>query len=415
MDAVGTSMLPSSAESEFAVDALSAVSLKFVSSVEEIATVEAYRPEFAYQHFGQNETIFGYSGLSLEVVYSSASMYIFPQITFEKDISTVRKDIKPDNIIEKLREQLPSWEPDSMVCSKEKFRIRLEEQTKFEPYGELLCKFTTSGKEMQVWKVVENSPSFNNYLARVQTLALWYIEGAVYTDNDDPRWNHYFVYEAKKSFEGGSTQFSLAGYCSICNFYCYPEHLRPRIAQIMLLPPYRRSGNGAKFLQSVYNDMKLDKRVKDVTVEDPAEEFIRLRDYVDCFNCSKLPEFAPENLKTGFSTEMKNAALERLKINVKQSRRVYEILRLMHTSVTDPVALKEYRIDVKRRLEKPLKKTERDWRNISRALDERELATVVAGQTDPEQRMKILQQQYEQLVDDYKITISRLKTFGSIF
>ena len=33
---------------------------------------------------------------------------------------------------------------DAMVSSKEKFRIRLEEQTTFEPYGELLSKFVTS-------------------------------------------------------------------------------------------------------------------------------------------------------------------------------------------------------------------------------------------------------------------------------
>lgn len=62
-----------------------------------------------------------------------------------------------------------------------------------------------------------------------------------------------------------------------------------------------------------------------------------------------------------------------------------------------------------------MQKSERDWRKIARALDERELAAVVAGQMDPEQRLKILQQQYEQLIDDYKVTISRLKTFTTIF
>ncbi|VDD86461.1 unnamed protein product [Enterobius vermicularis] len=422
MDCIKKSILPNAVESEFAVNALEVVKIKFVSSVEEIESAEGYKPEFAYQHFGQNlvpvfssETIFGYSGLSVILAYTSATMYIFPVISFEKTISSVRSDIKPDNICEKLRVQLPKWDMDAMVSSKEKFRIRLEEQTTFEPYGELLSKFVTNGKEMQVWKVVERSPSFDRYLARVQTLALWYIEAAQYTDNDDPRWCHYFVYESKRSLEGGRHLYFLAGYCSIYNFYCYPEHIRPRIAQIMLLAPYRREGNGAKFLQSIYNDLRTNKMVRDITVEDPADEFIYLRDYVDCLNCSKLQEFAPENLVNGFSDKMRDAAREKLKINAMQCRRVYEILRYMHTDIKDPSSLKAYRIDVKRRLEKPLKKSERDWRKIARALDERELAAVVAGQMDPEQRLKILQQQYEQLIDDYKVTISRLKTFTTIF
>lgn len=121
-------------------------------------------------------------------------------------------------------------------------------------------------------------------------------------------------------------------------------------------------------------------------VEDPADEFIYLRDYVDCLNCSKLQEFAPENLVNGFSDKMRDAAREKLKINAvsfstlvkevalnefrfldetvllifvsqlqMQCRRVYEILRYMHTDIKDPSSLKAYRIDVKRRLEKPLK------------------------------------------------------------
>lgn len=47
---------------------------------------------------------------------------------------------------------------------------------------------------MQVWRVDECTPSFDAYLARVQTLALWYIEAAQYTDNSDPRWQHFFVF-----------------------------------------------------------------------------------------------------------------------------------------------------------------------------------------------------------------------------
>lgn len=55
----------------------------------------------------------------------------------------------------------------------------------------MLCN--VEGREMQLWKITESSPAFDRYLARVQTLALWYVDAAQYTDNEDPRWNHYFV------------------------------------------------------------------------------------------------------------------------------------------------------------------------------------------------------------------------------
>ena len=143
MDQVTDSILPSSAESEYAVNALDAVTIKFVNNIDYIEKVEGFHPEFAHQHFGQNEIIFGYSGLSVSLIYTNCSMYIYPLVTFDKDITSVRSDIKPDNIIEKLRAQLPSWDMDAMVSSREKFRIRLEEQTNFQPYGELIFKFHT--------------------------------------------------------------------------------------------------------------------------------------------------------------------------------------------------------------------------------------------------------------------------------
>lgn len=49
--------------------------------------------------------------------------------------------------------------------------------------------------------------------------------------------------------------------------------------------------------------------------EAPAESFIITRDYVNCSNCSTLKEFHADNLKKGFTEEMKNAALLRFKIN----------------------------------------------------------------------------------------------------
>ena len=50
-------------------------------------------------------------------------------------------------------------------------------------------------------------------------------------------------------------------------------------------------------------------------VEDPSSDFVRLRDYIDALDCSKLSAFTPENLRSGFSDEMVKQAREELKIN----------------------------------------------------------------------------------------------------
>ncbi|PIO71846.1 hypothetical protein TELCIR_06248 [Teladorsagia circumcincta] len=175
-----------------------------------------------------------------------------------------------------------------------------------------------------------------------------------------------------------------------------------------------KSGLGAKLLDAIYKDLCSMKEVLDVTAEDPADNFVYLRDYVDCVNCSKLPEFAPSKLKSGFTEDMRIAALNKLKITKRQSRRVYEILRLKCTNMKDAAEAKAYRLDVKRRLEAPMRRNERDWKKIQRALDDNEYAQVAASYVNADQKMQQLQQLYEEEVEAYKLTIQRMTVHPSI-
>ena len=42
-----------------------------------------------------------------------------------------------------------------------------------------------------------------------------------------------------------------------------------------------------------------DSTVIDITVEDPSDNFVRLRDFVDTKNCLKLPSFAKAEVRVG--------------------------------------------------------------------------------------------------------------------
>ena len=42
----------------------------------------------------------------------------------------------------------------------------------------------------------------------------------------------------------------------------------------------------------MYRNFRSDQRVVDITVEDPSDNFVRLRDFVDTKNCLELPAFS---------------------------------------------------------------------------------------------------------------------------
>lgn len=50
-------------------------------------------------------------------------------------------------------------------------------------------------------------------------------------------------------------------------------------------------------------------------MEDPSENFQRVRDYVDVKNCQSLSSFQSEKLLKGFSEEMQKEACEKFKLN----------------------------------------------------------------------------------------------------
>lgn len=51
--------------------------------------------------------------------------------------------------------------------------------------------------------------------------------------------------------------------------------------------------------QAIYSHFVILPEVVDITVEDPSQDFQRIRDYVDAKNCETLPAFQPAKLIQG--------------------------------------------------------------------------------------------------------------------
>lgn len=87
---------------------------------------------------------------------------------------------------------------------------------------------------------------------------------------------------------------------------------------------------------------------------------------------------------------------------------MYEILRLRITDISNEQEYRDYRLDVKKRLNIPYKREQNDIKKLElvlKSLNKRSNITLPA----PEQRMKILEKSYRVLEEDYKKVVKRLE------
>lgn len=201
--------------------------------------------------------------------------------------------------------------------------------------------------------------------------------------------------------------YASVGYSTVYNYYAYPNGTRPRISQMLILPPFQKLGVGTKLMKTLIQFFIADQTVTDITVEDPSEEFQRIRNYVDASYCMKLPSFSEEKLKLGFSKDMMKEAKAAAKINSKQCRTVYEILRLFHTNELNEIDCKNTRLDIKKRLNASFAKQRNDLEKIkARGVD---TTAALAMIPTVEERIEQLKEEYQGVVDEYQTVIERLQ------
>jgi len=359
-----------------------------------------FHPTFSHQFFGDNETIFGYSNLQVQIYYHSGSLLTYMGMKHDGEVNSKIVDgVEPDPVLSIIAKQYPA----GFLTNLDEFIAKLPEEAKFTPMGELLHSYKCNDIEYEIYKAEVTTPRLKDYHERLQTFLLWFVDSSSYIDSDDERWRFFLVFEKRK--EAGDTHYSIVGYMTVYQYYAYPDKIRPRISQMVILPPFQKKGHGAQLLQTVDRFYIKDPQVLDMTVEEPSYDFVRLRDYIDALGCNKLSAFAPENLRSGFSDEMVDQARKELKINKIQCRKVYEILRLRVTDLSNAEEYKAYRLEVKNRLNIPFQKEKADMEKLKLLLKPEELTATV--QTSNE-RLQYLDKVYQELETHYKQTIEKM-------
>jgi histone acetyltransferase 1 len=215
------------------------------------------------------------------------------------------------------------------------------------------------------------------YHKSIQRIALLYIETAddvSVESEDDGYWKVLYLFR-----KHSPDKYSLAGYVTLFHFSSPFRKPKPgtvvRVCQVVVLPPYQRSGHGREMLHKVHDLVqghhdsllgRYGESIVEVNVEDPAPGFVVLRNLVDYERYLRSMTSSQHWLKESCFDVVSNAYFEPLpeltardtsmlsKLTVQQMQVVYEIDRLRGLLETEgpPTEAneKKYRLLVKKRL-----------------------------------------------------------------
>ncbi|KAI0199539.1 histone acetyltransferase type B catalytic subunit [Astrocystis sublimbata] len=338
-------------EDEWTADANEALAISLVrfsdSTVEKLNT---FNPKFTYPIFGEEERIFGYKGLKMNLHFDARTLRPHLAISSSEKFNSVG-EVEATNVREILEDYLPGVALQSRADYE---RALKEVPDTWTPPGVVVKTTVKGGETYEIWRGNLADPAVRQIVRRGQIMALLFIEGGSYiglddNGNDDPedslaRWSVFFVYK-KQAVPGTSDkhEYIYQGLSTVYDFWMYQTPLtsgtrrengaiqpqaddswqlpqgdldlsnfarRGRISQFLILPPYQGKGIGALLYDTIFDLYAADPATKEVTVEDPNEDFDVLRDICDLKYLRKtVPEFTALKINSNVSIPEKGGLL----------------------------------------------------------------------------------------------------------
>lgn len=300
------------------------------SSNNGLHALSEFQPTFTYPIFGEAEQIFGYKDLEIDLKFAAHDMRPNVKISYAKKFQTVG-DTSAIDLIGTLKEYLPP------VAFQTDFQQSLQGETlrSWTPPGERVQTYSRNGNDYEIWAASLTDPRMRTLVDNIQIMILMYIEGGTFINLDDvewtlDRWRVYLSYKKSKVPEDSkASPYSFLGYSTTYRFYRFqsptsdqntlPNSLEPfpptaelsakmlpsrlRISQFLILPDYQRGGHGSALYNAIYDEALADPTITELTVEDPSEEFDKLRDVND-FKTLR-PEFEKAGVRINTEPFMK--------------------------------------------------------------------------------------------------------------
>jgi histone acetyltransferase 1 len=325
-----------------------------------LITRHDFHPEFTYPIVGKAEQIFGYKGLDVEIQFAAHNLQPHIKISYEKKFETVGatsaldlnkkfSDFLPPTAFERGFESLVQDDPDAAAWT---------------PPGECVKRYTRGGEHYEVWAGSLLDMPMRTLVDNIQILIVFFIEGGQFINLEDvdwtlDRWRVYLTYhKASKPPTPRASPYSFVGYATTYRFYKFqkpaeghipisfpfsesitPNKLssRLRISQFLVTPPYQSSGHGSALYQAIYDEAMADPTILELTVEDPSEEFDKLRDMNDYETLR--PQFEAANIKIDSSPF---ASLERGRLKRIPTAKLLPLDQLREIRIKNKIASRQF-------------------------------------------------------------------------
>ncbi|KAG4422659.1 hypothetical protein IFR04_004280 [Cadophora malorum] len=278
----------------------------------------SFHPQMTYSIFGDDERIFGYKGLKVNLQYNASDMRPNLQVSFSKKFAAVgdteATDVK--GVLEPFLPKIALEKP--QIFDK---AISDPMMKDWKPPGELWQSIQMGIETVEVWKGNLADVAVQQLLKRVQIMVPLFIEGGVILDLDEPewtleRWTVFFYYQKIETKE--DNPYLFMGYSTVYRYFHFQAATnesgskkeakadftlpldnisfsslpcRSRISQFIILPPFQRSGYGSRFYRSIFDFYLAEPETVEITVEDPNYAFDDMRDINDLRRLRALPEF----------------------------------------------------------------------------------------------------------------------------
>ncbi|ORX36274.1 histone acetyltransferase type B catalytic subunit [Kockovaella imperatae] len=379
----------SSEMEEWLCDSNDALSLSLIRAPEdkealhgdERKTVAPFHPAFTYPIYGEQEKIFGYKGLEIRLSFASGSLKQMLDISYDSKLDS--EATPADDVEGKLYQFIP---PDYSKSSFSFEQTVDDDASNFKPLGEKIGSYarpSSSGTSRakgkgkgkangaavelkeddpnavvyEMYKSTWNTTGFREYHRRMQLFILLFIEGGSYIQEDEDAWEFITLFEKRRRADTDLCTYHFVGYTSVYPFWCFPDQVRLRLSQFVILPPYQSQGHGSKLYNALYLHALSRKDVAELTVEDPAEAFEDLRDRCDLRYLVSKGILDDPGFSDGVGADVRGPRAKweekvrkEYKIAQRQFDRVLEMLLLRELDEKDPAKVKAFRLGVKARL-----------------------------------------------------------------
>eukprot|EP00889_Picochlorum_renovo_P002219 jgi/Picre1/29249/NNA_004641.t1 len=212
----------------------------------------------SHQIYGQDELIRGYVNPRVDI-YLSPMFLPYVQTSYESRVSD--DGIATTDLVKPLKE---AFGESTLQLEREAFFEKMKEEEKLglqmEDLGERVLTRTIEkdGKQSTLGIFQSTLADASETLSTQGSIV-----GGIFSH-----------------IAGEDGNIEIVGMCTVYVFYVYPDMKRFRVAQVFVLPTQQGKGIGSAIVDAVFEVAK-NKGVVDITLEDPTDDFRRIRDRKD--------------------------------------------------------------------------------------------------------------------------------------